>query len=79
MMATNNVILAFYSFVAIVGILVSVLSIIAILNYEFGIVEAVASVLISGFAVDYVVHLVILLIIFTIYCKFLDYRLFEKL
>ena len=57
--STSNVILAFYSTVTIAGIITSVIGLGAggIMGWELGTTEAIASVIVIGFSVDYCVHL----------------------
>jgi len=61
-MSTLNVILAFYAIFAITGIVISVLAFAFLLGWEFGMVVAIAVVIligfsVVGFSVDYAVHI----------------------
>jgi len=57
LMATQQIIIALSSFVTIACILVSVLAMMRIANYELGTITSICITILAGFAVDYVVHL----------------------
>lgn len=58
-MSTGNVLLALYSTVTIAGIVTTVIGVGAggIMGWDLGTTEAIASVIVIGFSVDYCVHL----------------------
>ena len=58
-LSTSNVVLALYSTVTIAGIVTSVIGIGVggIMGWDLGITEAIATVIVIGFSVDYCVHL----------------------
>lgn len=56
-LSTLNFIIAIYSIFCIGIIIVSVVAIMEIAGWEFGVAEAIAVVILIGFSVDYVVHL----------------------
>ena len=55
--STMNWVIAAYATLSIAGILACVMGIMKYCNWEFGIVVSIASVILIGFSVDYVVHL----------------------
>jgi len=57
LVATQQIIIALSSFVTIACILVSVLAMMRVANYELGTITSVCITILAGFAVDYVVHL----------------------
>lgn len=56
-LSTLNLIIAFYSILCIVGITISVSAIMVIAGWEFGVAESIGIVGLSGFSVNYVMHL----------------------
>eukprot|EP00357_Protocruzia_adherens_P000973 CAMPEP_0115006634 /NCGR_PEP_ID=MMETSP0216-20121206/20623_1 /TAXON_ID=223996 /ORGANISM="Protocruzia adherens, Strain Boccale" /LENGTH=954 /DNA_ID=CAMNT_0002373267 /DNA_START=205 /DNA_END=3072 /DNA_ORIENTATION=- len=56
-MSTLNLVLAVYAITAIIGIVISVLAFAFMLGWEFGMVVAIAVVILIGFSVDYAVHI----------------------
>ena len=54
---TQNMIIALLSVVIIAFIIISVIAIMELKGWEFGIAESISCVIIIGFSVDYVVHL----------------------
>mmetsp|Transcript_6051 Transcript_6051/g.11498 ORF Transcript_6051/g.11498 Transcript_6051/m.11498 type:complete len:998 (+) Transcript_6051:160-3153(+) len=56
-MATKNVIVSFYAILAIIQIVASVMGIVQALDYDLGVAESIAGIIVIGFSVDYVVHL----------------------
>jgi len=52
-----NVVIAIYSIVSICGIVISVVCVMELNGWEFGVAESIAVVVLIGFSVDYVVHL----------------------
>jgi len=57
LVATQQIIIALASFVTIACILVSVLAMMKLANYELGTITSICITILAGFAVDYVVHL----------------------
>mmetsp|Transcript_16142 Transcript_16142/g.18104 ORF Transcript_16142/g.18104 Transcript_16142/m.18104 type:complete len:977 (+) Transcript_16142:234-3164(+) len=57
-LSTMNIIIALYSIFVIAGIILSVMSVMYFNGWEFSIAESIAVVILIGFSVDYVVHLV---------------------
>lgn len=57
LLATQQIIIAFLSFVSIASILVTVIAMMKIANYELGSTTSICITILAGFAVDYVVHL----------------------
>ena len=57
LIATRNVIQAFFSLVSVGIVIVSVLCIMYLQGWEIGISESISMVILIGFSVDYVVHL----------------------
>mmetsp|Transcript_21686 Transcript_21686/g.76147 ORF Transcript_21686/g.76147 Transcript_21686/m.76147 type:complete len:1073 (-) Transcript_21686:77-3295(-) len=57
LVATGNIIVAFFSMFTIAGILTSVLAIMTMLGWELGNIVSINLTILGGFAVDYVVHL----------------------
>lgn len=56
-LSTFNFIIAFYSILCIVGVIISVSAIMVLAGWEFGVSESIGIVGLIGFSVDYVVHL----------------------
>jgi len=54
---THNIILALYAIICIIGIVTSVMAIVAFHGWDFGTAESIAVVILIGFSVDYVVHI----------------------
>jgi len=57
LLATQQILVAFASFLTIVGVLASVLGSMVALGWELGTIESICLTILSGFSVDYVVHL----------------------
>jgi len=57
LLATQQILVAFASFLTIVGVLASVLGSMVALGWELGTIEIICLTILAGFAVDYVVHL----------------------
>ena len=57
LVSTMNILIALYSTLCIVIIVVSIMGIMQILGWQLGVTESVALVVLIGFSVDYVVHL----------------------
>lgn len=55
--ATGQIIIAFSAFVTIAAILITVLAMMKLANYELGTITSICITILAGFAVDYVVHL----------------------
>lgn len=49
--------ISFYSITSIIGIVISVISVMWMNGWEFGVAESITVVILIGFSVDYVVHL----------------------
>lgn len=56
-LATSNIIIAFFSLIELLGVMFSELSIFAMQGWTFGPSECIGLVIVLAFAVDYVVHL----------------------
>mmetsp|Transcript_30331 Transcript_30331/g.34452 ORF Transcript_30331/g.34452 Transcript_30331/m.34452 type:complete len:967 (+) Transcript_30331:157-3057(+) len=56
-MSTLNWVLAFYSVFVIAGIVISVLAVVFMLGWEFGMTVSISVVILIGFSVDYAVHI----------------------
>jgi len=59
--ASYNIIITVYATFSIVGIINGVLAVSKMNDWSLGIVESVASTIVIGFSVDYVIHLVLYL------------------
>ena len=57
LIATQNAIIAVYSIISVIFIVGSVTSVMVLMGWELGVPESVATVIVIGFSVDYVVHL----------------------
>lgn len=58
LLATSlNVIVSIYSVFSIIGVILSVMTVIVLNGWELGVSESVALVIVIGLSVDYVVHL----------------------
>eukprot|EP00930_Biecheleria_cincta_P076591 TRINITY_DN6379_c0_g2_i1.p1 TRINITY_DN6379_c0_g2~~TRINITY_DN6379_c0_g2_i1.p1 ORF type:complete len:626 (-),score=101.23 TRINITY_DN6379_c0_g2_i1:210-2087(-) len=57
LVATQQIIIALLSFVTIASILLTVIAMMKIANYELGSTTSICITILAGFAVDYVVHL----------------------
>ena len=57
MIVTHNLFIAFYSIIAVIFIVANITACMVILGWELGVIESVATVIVIGFSVDYVVHL----------------------
>eukprot|EP00357_Protocruzia_adherens_P026445 CAMPEP_0115036516 /NCGR_PEP_ID=MMETSP0216-20121206/42175_1 /TAXON_ID=223996 /ORGANISM="Protocruzia adherens, Strain Boccale" /LENGTH=667 /DNA_ID=CAMNT_0002416371 /DNA_START=1243 /DNA_END=3246 /DNA_ORIENTATION=+ len=57
LVSTGNFIVAFFAIFSIVGIVSSVLGLVFVLKWEFGMVVSIAVVILIGFSVDYTVHI----------------------
>eukprot|EP01083_Nonionella_stella_P317659 1157751_1 len=57
LISTRNWIISVFAVFDIIGIMLCELGLMAVLDWEFGISEAISTVMIIGFSVDYVVHL----------------------
>jgi len=57
LLATQQIIIAFAAFVTIACILITVLAMMKMANYELGTITSICITILAGFAVDYVVHL----------------------
>jgi len=56
--STGNIVLALYAIVSVGGIVVSVLGFCkSVMDYDLGIGEAIAGIIVIGYSVDYVLHL----------------------
>ena len=55
--ATKNILLAIISIMCVAVVIVSVVAIMALQGWEFGVSESISVVIIIGLSVDYVVHL----------------------
>lgn len=56
-LSTLNIVIAFYSILCILGVIISVSAVMVLLGWEFGVSESIGIVGLIGFSVDYVVHL----------------------
>jgi predicted RND superfamily exporter protein len=56
-LSTLNIIIAFYAFISISFIVLSMTCMMQIMGWEFGIGASISVVILVGFSVDYVVHL----------------------
>jgi len=54
---TNNIIVSFFAIFAIFGVMLTMTIMMFIANWDFGVIESIALVVVIGFSVDYVVHL----------------------
>ena len=54
---TQNIIQTFFSMISIAMVVISIMSVIVLQEWELGVSESVSLVIIVGFSVDYVVHL----------------------
>lgn len=55
--STRNIVLAIYAVVSVIGIVVSVLGFCkSAMDYDLGVGEAIAGIIVIGYSVDYVVH-----------------------
>ena len=57
LLATHNVIISTYAIIAVIFIVAHVTAVMVLLGWELGVPESVATVIVIGFSVDYVVHL----------------------
>lgn len=57
LLATLNVVIATYSMLCVGFIVISVVAVMQLAGWEFGVAESIAVVVLIGFSVDYVVHL----------------------
>merc|ERR1719265_1196464 len=57
LLATQQILVAFASFLTILGVLASVLGSMFALGWELGTIESICLTILAGFSVDYVVHL----------------------
>lgn len=57
MMTTHNIVIAAYSVLTIIGIVLSVIAVMEMAGWELGITESIAIVILIGMSVDYCVHL----------------------
>eukprot|EP00357_Protocruzia_adherens_P001729 CAMPEP_0115016268 /NCGR_PEP_ID=MMETSP0216-20121206/27324_1 /TAXON_ID=223996 /ORGANISM="Protocruzia adherens, Strain Boccale" /LENGTH=978 /DNA_ID=CAMNT_0002386669 /DNA_START=407 /DNA_END=3343 /DNA_ORIENTATION=- len=55
--STLNIVLSIYAILCIIGIILSVMSVMFFNGWDFGTAESIAVVILIGFSVDYVVHL----------------------
>jgi predicted RND superfamily exporter protein len=55
--ATLNIVISFFAVLSIFSIILSVMAVIGMFGWEFGISESISVVLVVGFSVDYTVHL----------------------
>jgi len=70
LLSTRNIIMAFYAVISVASIVVSVLGFCkSAMDYDLGIGEAIAGVIVIGYSVDYVVHLA------HIYCEAAEHGL----
>mmetsp|Transcript_22675 Transcript_22675/g.26668 ORF Transcript_22675/g.26668 Transcript_22675/m.26668 type:complete len:133 (+) Transcript_22675:448-846(+) len=57
LLATQNLFVTIYSIIAVMFIVAGVTAIMVLAGWELGVIESVATVIVIGFSVDYVVHL----------------------
>ena len=57
LIATRNFIVALYAIISVIFIVANITAIMVIVGWELGVPESVATVIVIGFSVDYVVHL----------------------
>lgn len=57
LIATRNCIIAVYAIISVMFIVANITAIMVIVGWELGVPESVATVIVIGFSVDYVVHL----------------------
>ena len=57
LISTLNIIITVYATLSVAGIIICVLGVMRMNDWEFGIIESVSCVILIGFSVDYVVHL----------------------
>jgi len=57
LISTMNIVITFFSICSIGGIVISVVAVMQMIGWRFGIAESIAVVVLIGFSVDYVVHL----------------------
>ena len=55
--STQNILIAIYASINIMGVVLCELGLMSLLDWQFGVSESVCVVIIIGFSVDYVVHL----------------------
>jgi protein dispatched 1 len=55
--ATKNIVLATISILCVAIVIISVVAIMALQGWEFGVSESISVVIIIGLSVDYIVHL----------------------
>ena len=57
LLATRNILISFYSMMGVVMIVCCVVAVMVLREWQLGVSESIAMVIIIGFSVDYVVHL----------------------
>jgi predicted RND superfamily exporter protein len=57
LLSTMNFLISIYASVVIMNIVISVLAMVYLLGWALGVIESIASIIVIGFSVDYVVHL----------------------
>ena len=57
LIATRNIIVSLYAIVSVIFIVANITAVMVFLGWELGVPESVATVIVIGFSVDYVVHL----------------------
>ena len=57
LIATQNILISLYAIITVVWIVVLVVAVMVLNDYQLGVSESIAMVIIIGFSVDYVVHL----------------------
>jgi predicted RND superfamily exporter protein len=57
LVSTMNIFISIYASIVIINIVISVLAMIYLLGWALGVIESIASIIVIGFSVDYVVHL----------------------
>ena len=57
LLATRNVIVALYSIISVIFVVANIVAVMVLQGWELGVPESVATVIVIGFSVDYVVHL----------------------
>lgn len=57
LIATRNFLISFYAIITVIFIVASVVAVMVLRDWQLGVSESIAMVIIIGFSVDYVVHL----------------------
>ena len=57
LIATQNILISLYAIITVIWIVVLVVAVMVLNEYQLGVSESIAMVIIIGFSVDYVVHL----------------------